>query len=241
MAYCVQCGKEAPAGGKFCKYCGAPQESVAPPEEDVAETVPQPDERYIYSGAASEHTYAPAEPPSVVVYPPVVAEEPGAAPGAKKRRALPLALALVAVLALGGVVAGLLYDGNYKKVLAAIGVQVDEGGEEDTTDAAQSRSVTQTTAAVVAATAPATQTAPPTQAPTAPPTQPDVPGATHRVATAEGSPLRLRSGPDTAYPQVEKIPNGTSVIVTRTQGNWAYVTYNGVAGWCSLDFLLPIF
>ena len=33
------------------------------------------------------------------------------------------------------------------------------------------------------------------------------------------------------------IPNGSLVFIENTDNNWAYVTFNGLSGWCSCDYL----
>lgn len=51
------------------------------------------------------------------------------------------------------------------------------------------------------------------------------------------SALNLRSGPSTASSKVGTIPGGTLVEVTSANGKWAAVSYNGVSGYCSMDYL----
>ena len=55
-----------------------------------------------------------------------------------------------------------------------------------------------------------------------------------------GSPLRLRESADTESKILERIPNSTTVTVTKSIAGWAYVTYNSVGGWVSADFLIPV-
>lgn len=51
------------------------------------------------------------------------------------------------------------------------------------------------------------------------------------------SALNLRSGPSTDSSKVGTIPGGTLVEVTSANGKWAAVSYNGVSGYCSMDYL----
>ncbi len=57
---------------------------------------------------------------------------------------------------------------------------------------------------------------------------------TYRVNTEYG--LRLRSGPGTSYTGLDVIPYNTTVTVTTIQDGWGYTTYNGQAGWISLEY-----
>ncbi len=52
--------------------------------------------------------------------------------------------------------------------------------------------------------------------------------------------LRIRSGASTAYSQVGLVTFQDIVTVTKTQGNWGYITYNGVSGWICLDYCTKI-
>ena len=49
--------------------------------------------------------------------------------------------------------------------------------------------------------------------------------------------LNMRSGAGTGNSVVQTVPKGRSVTVTSVTGNWAYVTYNGYSGYCSLNYL----
>jgi hypothetical protein len=57
-----------------------------------------------------------------------------------------------------------------------------------------------------------------------------------KVVTS-GSPLNLRSAPDTGSAILARIPNGTIISVAKTENGWANVTYNSVSGWVSTDFI----
>ncbi|MBQ6181989.1 MAG: peptidoglycan DD-metalloendopeptidase family protein [Ruminococcus sp.] len=49
--------------------------------------------------------------------------------------------------------------------------------------------------------------------------------------------LNIRSGNGTNYAVIGKINPGDTVTVTMSDGKWAYVTANGVTGYCSMDYL----
>ena len=49
--------------------------------------------------------------------------------------------------------------------------------------------------------------------------------------------LNIRSSPSTSAAVVGKVPAGATVNVSKTNGSWAYVEYNGTTGYCSLDYL----
>ena len=51
------------------------------------------------------------------------------------------------------------------------------------------------------------------------------------------SSLNIRSAPSTSASKVGSIPNGAKVTVTAADGKWAAVSYNGVSGYCSMDYL----
>lgn len=68
--------------------------------------------------------------------------------------------------------------------------------------------------------------------PTEPPTQPPAGGGV--TATTVDS-VKMRQGPDINFPEIGKIPNGTTVnVLARTQGyNWILVEYQGLQGWAA--------
>ena len=49
--------------------------------------------------------------------------------------------------------------------------------------------------------------------------------------------LNLRGGPSTKYDTVGTLPKGAQVTIHHKEGNWAYVEYDGVFGWCSGNYL----
>lgn len=56
--------------------------------------------------------------------------------------------------------------------------------------------------------------------------------------TVNASLLNLRAQASTASAVLTQIPNGTSVTVFETANGWAKVTYNGLTGYVSLDYLV---
>ncbi len=48
--------------------------------------------------------------------------------------------------------------------------------------------------------------------------------------------LRLREGPSTSSAQVALIPNGSTVSVSKIEGEWGYTTYSGKSGWISMAY-----
>ena len=49
--------------------------------------------------------------------------------------------------------------------------------------------------------------------------------------------LKIRSGHGTGYSQIGSIPNGAEVYVSKADGNWAHVSYNGCNGYASMAYL----
>ena len=50
--------------------------------------------------------------------------------------------------------------------------------------------------------------------------------------------LNMRSTPSSSGTIVAVLKSGDAIVVTQISGNWAYTTYNGKSGWCSLNYLL---
>lgn len=50
-------------------------------------------------------------------------------------------------------------------------------------------------------------------------------------------PLTMRSGHGTGYSAVTTIPKGTEVTVTKGDGTWAHVEWNGYSGYCAMEYL----
>lgn len=53
-------------------------------------------------------------------------------------------------------------------------------------------------------------------------------------------PLTMRSGHGTGYSVITSIPKGSKVYVSRADGNWAHVEWNGYRGYCSMSYLTRI-
>ena len=61
------------------------------------------------------------------------------------------------------------------------------------------------------------------------------------ICTTESTPLNIRGGHGSNYRVVGTIPRGATVVVTKASGtgndDWAHVTYNGLTGFASMQFL----
>lgn len=53
-------------------------------------------------------------------------------------------------------------------------------------------------------------------------------------------PLTMRSGHGTGYSTVISIPKGSQVYVSRSDGSWAHVEWNGYSGYCSMAYLTKV-
>ncbi len=58
--------------------------------------------------------------------------------------------------------------------------------------------------------------------------------------TTNSLPLTMRSGHGTGYSAVASIPRGSKVYVSRADGSWAHVEWNGHSGYCSMSYLSKI-
>ena len=56
------------------------------------------------------------------------------------------------------------------------------------------------------------------------------------TCTSSGN-LYIRSGHGTGYDKVGKIPHGATVYVSKADGSWAHVSYNGIQGYASMSYL----
>ncbi len=54
------------------------------------------------------------------------------------------------------------------------------------------------------------------------------------------SSLALRAGPGTSYTALGALPQAAVVQITEIDGNWGRLTYNGVTGWTSLSYAMPL-
>lgn len=53
----------------------------------------------------------------------------------------------------------------------------------------------------------------------------------------DGSTLNIRSGHGTSYAVIGSIPDGAIVYVSKSNGEWAHVYYNGINGYASMQYL----
>lgn len=49
--------------------------------------------------------------------------------------------------------------------------------------------------------------------------------------------LRIRTGPTIEFTQIGSVPKSSVVIATKICDDWAYVSYGGIAGWSSMEYL----
>ena len=57
------------------------------------------------------------------------------------------------------------------------------------------------------------------------------------IVSTASYPLTIRSGHGTSYSAVGSIPKGAEVTVTKANGTWAHVSYNGISGCVSMQYL----
>lgn len=57
------------------------------------------------------------------------------------------------------------------------------------------------------------------------------------IVSTESKPLTMRSGHGTGYSIVTSIPKGSQVYVSKADGSWAHVEWNGYSGYCSMEYL----
>jgi uncharacterized protein YgiM (DUF1202 family) len=57
------------------------------------------------------------------------------------------------------------------------------------------------------------------------------------ICSTESLPLRIRSGHSTEYSTIGWIPSKATVYVSKSDGGWAHVTYNGLSGYASMEYL----
>lgn len=58
----------------------------------------------------------------------------------------------------------------------------------------------------------------------------------YRTTTGDYT-LNIRSGHGTSYAVVGSVPGGATLKVTKSDGKWAHITYGGVSGYVSMDYL----
>lgn len=57
------------------------------------------------------------------------------------------------------------------------------------------------------------------------------------IINTNSQPLTMRSGHGTGYSAITTIPKGTQVYVSKADGTWAHVEWNGYSGYCSMEYL----
>lgn len=57
------------------------------------------------------------------------------------------------------------------------------------------------------------------------------------VVTTNSQPLTMRSGHGTGYSAIASIPKGSVVYVSKSDGSWAHVNWEGHEGYCSMQYL----
>ena len=57
------------------------------------------------------------------------------------------------------------------------------------------------------------------------------------VVTTSSQPLTLRAGHGTGYSAIASIPKDSVVYVSKADGNWAHVSWDGHEGYCSMQYL----
>ncbi len=57
------------------------------------------------------------------------------------------------------------------------------------------------------------------------------------VCATQSLPLNIREGHSTTSKVIGQIPSGATVTVAAANGTWAHVTYNGVSGYASIEYL----
>ena len=60
------------------------------------------------------------------------------------------------------------------------------------------------------------------------------------VVTTNSSPLTIRSGHGTGFSKIGEIPKGATCHVSKGDGTWAHVEYNGVNGYASMQYLARV-
>ena len=60
------------------------------------------------------------------------------------------------------------------------------------------------------------------------------------IVSTDGGSLNLRNNASTSSEVITKMPDGAEIQVIESDGSWALVTYNGVNGYCSMDYLTAV-
>lgn len=85
---------------------------------------------------------------------------------------------------------------------------------------------------------PAAASATPESQTTPPPTPALTPPPGGEFATVTGGSLKLRSAPSASAAWITAIPNKTRIIITKRNGTWCAVSYNGRSGHVMTEFLM---
>ena len=242
MSFCIHCGKQIPDNMRFCKYCGT-EVNTTPQPAPVAAYVGSGEEETVFMGARPAQRVVYQEPPNDDAYPVVaVFDEPK-----KQRHTARWVVLVILLLLLAGAAFFLLYNENYKEVLSKIGLWQEQ---EPATIAAWTEPST-TVAPKTADTLdlplefdfPEEETLPPRTLPPMGETLPDGSGpisispTLYMVVFDEDHNLHIRKGPSTDYEILGKIPRNGIVIATQIWDDWAYVEYNGIKGWSTMEYL----
>jgi len=176
------------------------------------------------------------------------APPPPASPPKKKRSSAPLIMVLLILLILAIAAVGMVYNDNYKTVLTAVGL-----GQYVEPETTVSETEPTTTAPIQTTEAPTTTTdeyseTEPLRALTPTTITPsyteagEIPPTAYRVyfENDHDHTLFIRVGPSQDYRDIGSIPARSIVVVTRIVDGWAYLTYNGITGWSSMDYLFEV-
>lgn len=60
------------------------------------------------------------------------------------------------------------------------------------------------------------------------------------LVDTDGSTLNVRSGPGTSYSKVTSLSSGTVVSIVGIDNGWYKITYNGVTGYVSSDYMVHL-
>lgn len=211
---CKHCGAELVENAVFCGSCGAKIDIDSSKKTKSSEgSVPEHEEyKTIHSDDSStEHdNNTENDRKSVFVI---------------KRKYFIIGITVFFVIIIGGITGFELYKNNISKNIPADSFQ--ENNNQIGADSYVTTTSPQTTET----------TSPQTQATTQTQTNSQSTSNNSYVVIADGG-LRIRDNPDKdSGKQIGLIPNGTEIIPTEFRNGWAYITYRGVSGWCSGDFI----
>ena len=60
------------------------------------------------------------------------------------------------------------------------------------------------------------------------------------LVTTNSSPLTIRAGHGTVFAKIGEIPKGDTCYVSKADGTWAHVSYNGINGYASMQYLQKV-